>query len=87
MMIDEDGTADSTDFQFETMKTPFERATEGKPKVRAVPYLGIYFSRVPVEELKQLYGVQTNAHEFPITPKFKWDAQLGDYVEITEGKQ
>lgn len=56
MMIDDDTTADTTDFRFETMKTPFERATEGRPKIRAVPFLGVYLSRVRVESLKKLYG-------------------------------
>lgn len=51
---------DATDFQFETMKTPFERAVEGKPKVRAVAILGIYLSRVRVESLKKQHGEQTN---------------------------
>lgn len=56
MEIDEESTADATDFRFETMKTPFERATEGTPKIRAVPVLGIYLSRVRVESLKKQYG-------------------------------
>jgi hypothetical protein len=41
---------------FETMKSPLERAIEGRPKVRAVPMLFIYLSRVRVDSLKQAYG-------------------------------
>lgn len=45
---------------FETMKTPFERAIEGTPKVKAVPVITVYLSRVRVESLKKQYGEQTN---------------------------
>jgi hypothetical protein len=48
---DEDG-----DDTFETMKTPFERANEGRPKVRAVPAMTIYISRTRIEELRKSYG-------------------------------
>lgn len=41
---------------FETMKPPLERAIEGRSKVRAVPTLFIYLSRVRVDILKQAYG-------------------------------
>jgi len=55
MEIEEDESA------FEPMKTPFERAIEGRPKVRAIPSMSIYLSRVRVESLKKTYGEQTNA--------------------------
>lgn len=42
---------------FEEMKTPFERAIEGKEKVRTVPLLTIYLARVRVEGLRRIYGL------------------------------
>ncbi|KAI1177652.1 hypothetical protein F4777DRAFT_186199 [Nemania sp. FL0916] len=45
---------------FEVMKTPFERAIEGRPLVRGVPFLSLFLSRSPIEELKKRYGEQTN---------------------------
>jgi len=53
-MMDDEGT-------FETMKTPLERAIEERPKVRALPIMTIYLSRVRIERLKVAYGEQTNA--------------------------
>jgi hypothetical protein len=41
---------------FETMKSPFERALEGKQKVRAVPIMAIYLSRVRIESLSNSHG-------------------------------
>jgi hypothetical protein len=41
---------------FETMKTPFERAIEGRPKIRSVPVMTLYLSRVRVDSLRTLYG-------------------------------
>jgi Alba len=38
---------------FETMKTPFERAIEGKPKIRAVPVMTLYLSRVRIDSLRK----------------------------------
>ncbi|CAJ2503021.1 Uu.00g104150.m01.CDS01 [Anthostomella pinea] len=55
----EDEDADGDDF--EVMKTPFERAIEGRPLVRGVPIMSLFLSRVPVEELRRRYGEQTNA--------------------------
>ncbi|KAI9739428.1 MAG: hypothetical protein M1818_005116 [Claussenomyces sp. TS43310] len=52
---DLDMTAKS-DSAFETLKTPLERAIEGRPKVRAIPFMSIYLSRVPVEKLMAAYG-------------------------------
>jgi hypothetical protein len=46
---------------FETMKTPFERAIEDRPKFRAIPVMTLYLSRVRVESLKKMHGEQTNA--------------------------
>ncbi|KAG4425220.1 hypothetical protein IFR04_001587 [Cadophora malorum] len=50
---------------FELMKTPFERAleVEGKPKVRAMPVMSLYLSRVRLDALRVMYGEQTNAQE------------------------
>lgn len=43
---------------FEVMKTPFERVLEeeDRPKVRCMPTLTLYLSRVRIESLKKLYG-------------------------------
>jgi hypothetical protein len=41
---------------FEIMKTPFERAIEGTPKVRAVPGMTTYLSRVRIDGLRKKYG-------------------------------
>ncbi|KAI6709589.1 hypothetical protein JHW43_007859 [Diplocarpon mali] len=41
---------------FETMKTPFERANEGRPKVRAVPNMCLYLSSARIEGLRAAYG-------------------------------
>jgi hypothetical protein len=41
---------------FETMKKPFERANEGNPKMRAVPFMTIYLSRIRIDGLKKAYG-------------------------------
>lgn len=46
---------------FETMKTRQERVLEGTDRMRAVPVLTVYLSRVPIEKLRQKYGEQTNA--------------------------
>jgi hypothetical protein len=58
MDIDEKHESQSIEEEsgFETMKSPLERAIEGRPKVRAVPMLFIYLSRVRVDSLKQAYG-------------------------------
>ncbi|KAK9425560.1 hypothetical protein SUNI508_02921 [Seiridium unicorne] len=47
---------------FEYMKTPFERAIEGKPKKQAITTMSLFLARVPVDELKRRYGEQTNLH-------------------------
>lgn len=52
---------DDEDDEFEVMKTPFERAIEGKPIVRGVPVMSLFLSRSPIEELRRRYGEQTNA--------------------------
>lgn len=54
----EDGEAESEEetTAFETMKTPFERANEGNPKMRAVPVMTLYLSRVRIESLRKAYG-------------------------------
>ncbi|ORY65098.1 uncharacterized protein BCR38DRAFT_319074, partial [Pseudomassariella vexata] len=45
---------------FEVMKTPFERAIEGRPKIRKVAVMSLFLSRVSVDELKKRYTEQTN---------------------------
>lgn len=47
---------DEEEESFETMKTPFERAIEGKAKVRAVPGMTTYLSRIRIEGLGKKYG-------------------------------
>jgi hypothetical protein len=42
---------------FETMKTPLERILEGKPKIRAVPVMTVYLSRVRIDCLERAYGL------------------------------
>ncbi|TGJ87038.1 hypothetical protein E0Z10_g1760 [Xylaria hypoxylon] len=49
------------DDDFEVMKTPFERAIDGRPLVRGVPVMSLFLSRSSIEELKRRYGEQTNA--------------------------
>lgn len=41
---------------FEVMKTPFERAIEGQPKIREVPILIVFLSRVSIDFLRKKYG-------------------------------
>jgi hypothetical protein len=53
---DENNEADSGSEAFETMKTPFERAIEGKAKIRAVPVMTVYLSRVRIDRLRKAYG-------------------------------
>jgi hypothetical protein len=38
------------------MKTPFERAIEGRPKIRSVPVMTLYLSSVRVDSLRKLHG-------------------------------
>ncbi|TVY92909.1 hypothetical protein LAWI1_G000809 [Lachnellula willkommii] len=56
---------------FETMKTPFERAIEGKAKVRAVPGMTTYLSRIRIEGLGKKYGEQTNGLETDLADRSK----------------
>ncbi|RYP03409.1 hypothetical protein DL764_005168 [Monosporascus ibericus] len=58
LAADEEGD-DSGDF--ETMKTPFERAIEGRPLVRGTPIMSLFLSQISIDELKKQYGEQTNA--------------------------
>ena len=51
---------DDDDGGFEHMKTPFERAIEGRPRKRAVPMMCLFLSRVPITELSKRYGEQSN---------------------------
>lgn len=41
---------------FEIMKTPFERAIEGVPKVRIEVSMSIYLSRVRIDDLRNMHG-------------------------------
>lgn len=50
---------------FETMKTPFERAIEGKPKIRAIPVMALCLSRVRIDSLRKDHTEQTNGLELP----------------------
>ncbi|RYP64856.1 hypothetical protein DL771_008571 [Monosporascus sp. 5C6A] len=50
-----DGSGD-----FETMKTPLERAIMGRPLVRGTAIMSLFLSRISVDELKRRYGEQTN---------------------------
>ncbi|KAE9377987.1 hypothetical protein N431DRAFT_329171 [Stipitochalara longipes BDJ] len=52
--------------EFETMRTPFERAIEGKPKVRAIPVMTLYLSRVRIDSLRKDHTEQTNGMELPM---------------------
>lgn len=59
MEVDDKGGSQSIDEEestFETMKTPLERAIEGKPKVQAIPVILIFLSRVRSDALKGAYG-------------------------------
>lgn len=60
-MDDDCDDDDDDDGDFETMKTPFERAIEKQPLIRGTPVMSLFLSRVPIEELKKKYGEQTNA--------------------------
>ncbi|KAK8084759.1 hypothetical protein PG997_006030 [Apiospora hydei] len=55
-----DENKDEDDDDFEQMKTPFERAIEGTPKIRAVPVMSLFLSLTPIDELRRRYGEQTN---------------------------
>ncbi|KAG9234369.1 hypothetical protein BJ875DRAFT_509806 [Amylocarpus encephaloides] len=54
---------------FEKMKTPFERAIEGTVKVRTVPIMATYLSRVRVEGLRKRYGEQTSGLKVKDVPR------------------
>lgn len=58
MDVNGDEGGESEDEAFEVMKTPFERAleVEGKPKVRAMPVMSLYLSRVRIDGLRKVYG-------------------------------
>lgn len=53
---DGDGGTEEESTAFETMRTPFERANEGRAKMRAVPVMSIYLSRVRIDALRKAYG-------------------------------
>ena len=54
----DDGSVSGSDEEeaFEIMQTPFERAIEGIPKVRAVPVMIVYLARIRIDNLKKLHG-------------------------------
>ncbi|KAI1418613.1 hypothetical protein F5Y13DRAFT_3387 [Hypoxylon sp. FL1857] len=60
-VIEETKLGGADDDDFEVMKTPFQRAIEGQPRLRGVPIMSLFLSRVSIEELKKRYGEQTNA--------------------------
>ncbi|OBT76373.1 hypothetical protein VF21_03657 [Pseudogymnoascus sp. 05NY08] len=51
-----DGEGEMEEEGFEKMKTRIERAIEGTEKVRSVPVMTVYLSRVRVEALREAYG-------------------------------
>ncbi|PQE07604.1 hypothetical protein CJF30_00007335 [Rutstroemia sp. NJR-2017a BBW] len=55
--VDADEDEDEETADFEKMKTPFERAIEGRPKIRSVATLALYLSRVRIDSLKKTYGL------------------------------
>ncbi|KAH6652655.1 hypothetical protein BKA67DRAFT_659346 [Truncatella angustata] len=60
---DEDASDDENETEkddFEYMKTPFERAIEGRPKKQAIAIISLFLARVSVDELKKKYGEQSN---------------------------
>ncbi|KAI2625929.1 hypothetical protein GGR54DRAFT_523583 [Hypoxylon sp. NC1633] len=60
-IIEETRLDGDDDDDFEVMKTPFERAVEGQPRLSGVPIMSLFLCQVPVEELKKCYGEQTNS--------------------------
>ncbi len=58
---DNDDNDDDDDKNVETIKTPLERAIEGRPLVRGTPVMSLFLSRVSIDELRKRYGEQTNA--------------------------
>lgn len=57
MEVDEEEEGGGVDEAvFEMMKTRKERLVEGTEKVRAVPVMTVYLSRVRIEKLKNAYG-------------------------------
>ncbi|KAI1850231.1 hypothetical protein JX266_004089 [Neoarthrinium moseri] len=67
---EEESDEDDED-DFEYMKTPFERAIEGRPQKQRVAIMSLFLARVPVEELKIRYGGQTNEDAGAKTAKDK----------------
>ncbi|KAK8045062.1 hypothetical protein PG993_005086 [Apiospora rasikravindrae] len=57
---EQDENYDEDDDDFEQMKTPFERAIEGMPKIRAVPVMSLFLSSIPIDELRRQYGEQAS---------------------------
>ncbi|OBT42826.1 hypothetical protein VE00_08140 [Pseudogymnoascus sp. WSF 3629] len=57
----EGGDVEMEEEGFEKMKSRIERAIEGTEKVRSVPVMTVYLSRVRVEALREAYGEQTNS--------------------------
>ncbi|RYP10390.1 hypothetical protein DL765_008122 [Monosporascus sp. GIB2] len=57
LVADEEGDGSG---DFETMKTPLEKAIDGRPLVRGTAIMSLFLSRISVDELKKRYGEQTN---------------------------
>lgn len=55
---EEEGEDDNDDFEY--MKTPLERAIEGRPKKQAIAIMSLFLARESIDELKRRYGEQTN---------------------------
>ncbi len=52
-----EGESDGEDgMDFESMKTPFERAIEGRPKIRVMPTMSIYLARERINNLRIAHG-------------------------------
>jgi hypothetical protein len=49
----DEGAGQESEGEFETMKTPFERAIEGKQRIRAIPVMTVYLSRVRIDSLRR----------------------------------
>lgn len=52
----EEAGNDAEEDGFEVMKTPFERIIEDRAKVRSVPVMAIYLSRVRIDDLRKKHG-------------------------------
>ncbi|KAI5860218.1 hypothetical protein GGS23DRAFT_240297 [Durotheca rogersii] len=56
------GAGEDDGDDFEIMKTPLERALEGRPRLRGTPVMSLFLSQTSIEELKNRFGEQSNLH-------------------------